>query len=249
MNSLAGKTALITGAGRGIGAAVAEALSALGANLVLAARGIDAIAALAGQLPNALAVPTDVADAAAVERLFAAARARFGRVDILVNNAATVEPIGRIADADPQLWAASLQANIAGQFFCARIALADLPDVVIVNVSSGAAARPQEGWSAYCAGKAALAMLTQSLHLEYGALGLRTYGFRPGVVDTEMQVLIRASGINPISRLPRESLQPATVPAQAIAWLCGADAADLAGQEVDIRDPAFRARIGVQPLP
>jgi NAD(P)-dependent dehydrogenase (short-subunit alcohol dehydrogenase family) len=248
MSILAGKTAIVTGGGRGIGAAAAEALSTLGANLVVAARGADAIASLAARLPNALAVPTDVADAEAVEKLFAAARARFGRVDILVNNAATVEPIGRIADADPQVWAASLQANIAGQFFCARAALADLPNVAIVNISSGAASRPLEGWSAYCAGKAALAMLTQSLHLEYAALGLRAYGFRPGVVDTEMQVLIRASGINPVSQLPRTSLQPASVPGQAIAWLCGLEAADLVGQEVDMRDAAFRARVGAPPL-
>jgi NAD(P)-dependent dehydrogenase (short-subunit alcohol dehydrogenase family) len=247
MNTLAGKTAIITGGGRGIGLAAAEALAALGANLVLAARGAEAIAAVAARLPNTLAVPTDVADAAAVGKLFAAARARFGRVDILVNNAATVEPIGRIADTDPIAWAASLQANIAGQFFCARAALADLP-LTIVNISSGAASRPLEGWSAYCAGKAALAMLTQSLHLEYGPLGLRVYGFRPGVVDTEMQVLIRASGLNPVSQLPRASLQPAGIPGQAIAWLCAHDAPDLIGQEIDLRDAAFRARIGAPAL-
>ncbi len=247
MSSLAGKTAIITGGGRGIGLAAAEALAALGANLVLAARSADAIAGVAARLPNAIAVPTDVADLDAVTTLFAAARARFGRVDILVNNAATVEPIGRVADADPRAWAASLQANIAGQFFCARAALADLP-LTIVNISSGAASRPLEGWSAYCAGKAALAMLTQSLHLEYGALGLRAYGFRPGVVDTEMQVLIRASGLNPVSQLPRASLQPATIPGQAIAWLCANDAPDLIGQEVDMRDPGFRARVGAPPL-
>ncbi len=248
MSSLAGKTVVVTGAGRGIGAAAVRSLADLGANLVLAARGADAIAALAATLPNALAVPADVSSFDACVSLFDAARARFGRVDALVNNAATVEPIGRIADADPQLWAASLQANIAGQFFCARAALADLPDVVVINVSSGAAARPMEGWSAYCAGKAGLAMLTQSLHLEYGALGLRCYGFRPGIVDTEMQVLIRASGINPVSQLPRASLAPASIPGQAIAWLCAHDAPDLAGQEVDIRDAAFRARAGVPPL-
>jgi NAD(P)-dependent dehydrogenase (short-subunit alcohol dehydrogenase family) len=245
--TLHGKTILVTGASRGIGAAAAEALSVLGANLVLAARSADAIAALAERLPNALAIPTDVGNLEDVQTLFTRARARFGRIDALVNNAGTLGPIGRIAEADPVVWAESLQANIAGQFYCARAALADLP-LVIVNVSSGAASRPQEGWSAYCAGKAGLAMLTQSLHLEYGARGLRAYGFRPGVVDTEMQVLIRASGLNPISQLPRESLAPPSLPAQAIVWLCANDAPDLAGQEVDIRDPAFRARLGLPPL-
>ncbi len=244
--TLQGKTIVVTGASRGIGAATAEALSALGANLVLAARSDDAISALAERLPSALAIATDVANLEDVQTLFTRGRARFGRIDALVNNAATLGPIGRIADADPVEWADSLQANIAGQFFCARAALADLP-LTIVNVSSGAADRPQEGWSAYCAGKAGLAMLTQSLHLEYGALGLRAYGFRPGVVDTEMHVLIRASGLNPISQLPRESLAPVALPAQAIAWLCANDAPDLAGQEVDIRDPAFRARVGLAP--
>jgi len=247
MTDLAGKTALITGAGRGIGEATAEALSARGARVVLAARSAEAVAAVAARLGNALAVPTDVADPAAVARVFAAARARFGRIDILVNNAATVAPIGRIADADPAAWAASLQANVAGQFFCVQQALADMAQGggIIVNVSSGAASRPQEGWSAYCAGKAGLAMLTASIHLEYAALGVQAYGFRPGVVDTEMQVLIRASGINPVSRLERASLAPASAPAQAIAFLCGGGAADLAGQEIDIRAPAFRARAGL----
>ncbi len=248
MSSLAGKTAVITGAGRGIGAATAEALAARGAHVVLAARSIGGIAALAAKLPGALAVTTDVGHQEDAEELIAAARARFGRVDILVNNAATVQPIGRIADTDPQVWADSLQANIAGQFFCARAALADLPGLVIVNVSSGAASRALEGWSAYCAGKAALAMLTQSLHLEYAAAGLKTYGFRPGVVDTEMQVQIRASGLNPVSQLPRASLAPASIPGDSIAWLCAEAPDDLAGQEVDIRDPAFRARCGAPPL-
>ena len=245
MTQLAGKTVVVTGAGRGIGAAAAEALAAMGANLVLAARSVQPLMDLAARLHGSLAVPTDVADADAVAALFGAARARFGRVDVLVNNAAIVEPIGRIGDTDPQTWAQSLQINIAGQFFCAQAALADAPGVVIVNVSSGAASRPLEGWSAYCAGKAALAMFTQSLQLEYGGHGVRAYGFRPGVVDTEMQVLIRASGLNPVSQLPRDSLAPASVPGRAIAWLCANPPEDLAGQEVDLRDPEFRSRAGI----
>ena len=108
---------------------------------------------------------------------------------------------------------------------------------MIVNVSSGAAHRPQEGWAAYCAGKAGLAMLTKCTHLEYGAQGVRVYGFAPGVVDTAMQGAIRASGINPVSTLRREDLAPTDQPAKAIAWLCTQAAAGLAGQELDIRDP------------
>ena len=248
MHSLTGKTAIVTGAGRGIGRAAAESLSALGANVVLVGRRVEPLAALAAHLPAALAIQADVAEPDAVATAFALARARFGRVDLLINNAATVEPIGRIAEIDSRAWAASLQANIAGQFFCIQELLDDLPDLVVVNVSSGAASRPLEGWSAYCAGKAALAMLTQSLHLEYGGLGMKAYGLRPGVVDTEMQVLIRASGINPVSQLPRASLQPPSVPGQAIAWLCAHAPDDWVGQEVDLRNPAMRARVGAPPL-
>jgi NAD(P)-dependent dehydrogenase (short-subunit alcohol dehydrogenase family) len=118
----------------------------------------------------------------------------------------------------------------------------------IVNISSGAAHRPQEGWSAYCAGKAGLAMLTRSIHLEYGTQGIRIFGFAPGVVDTDMQVAIRASGINPVSKLPRESLAPASEPARAIAWLCTPAADALAGQELDVRNPDLRAAVGLPPI-
>ena len=114
-----------------------------------------------------------------------------------------------------------------------------------MNVSSGAASRPLEGWSAYCAGKAGLAMLTRSLHLELGERGVRAYGLRPGVVDTDMQGVIRASGVNEVSRLRREELASVEGPARAIAYLCEPAAADLAGAEVDIRDGTFRGRAGV----
>ena len=90
----------------------------------------------------------------------------------------------------------------------------------IINVSSGAALRPLEGWSAYCAGKAGLAMLTRSIDLEHRAAGIRVFGFQPGTTDTDMQVTIRASGINLISKIPREQLTPVAHPARAIVYLC-----------------------------
>lgn len=98
---------------------------------------------------------------------------------------------------------------------------------VIVNLSSGAAHRALEGWTAYCVGKAALAMLTNSLALETRA---RVYGFSPGVVDTEMQSEIRASGLNEVSRLNRHDLSDPAEIARALAWLFTDEAADLAGQ-------------------
>ena len=115
----------------------------------------------------------------------------------------------------------------------------------IINLSSGAALRPQEGWSAYCTAKAGLAMLTRSIDLEHRAAGIRVFGFQPGTTDTDMQVIIRASGINPISRIPREQLTPVAHPAGAIVYLCTQEADDLAGTEFGLRDEDFRRRIGL----
>jgi NAD(P)-dependent dehydrogenase (short-subunit alcohol dehydrogenase family) len=171
--------------------------------------------------------------------------------DILVNNAAVIGPIGRILDISAEDWATSIDINLTSAFHATQRALAHMVAKgggTIVNISSGAAHRPQEGWSAYCAGKAGFAMLTRSIHLEYGDHGIRIFGFAPGVVDTDMQVAIRASGINPVSKLPRESLAPASEPAQAIAWLCTPGANVLAGQELDVRAPDFRAAAGLPPL-
>jgi NAD(P)-dependent dehydrogenase (short-subunit alcohol dehydrogenase family) len=116
----------------------------------------------------------------------------------------------------------------------------------IVNLSSGAARNAMEGWSAYCSGKAGLAMLTQCVAKEYGDRGIRAFGFAPGVVDTDMQVSIRASGINPVSQIPRENLAPPEEPGWAIAWLCTPEADALAGQEVDIRHESFRRAAGLE---
>ena len=115
----------------------------------------------------------------------------------------------------------------------------------IINVSSGAALRPQEGWSAYCAGKAGLAMLTRSIDLEHRAAGIRVFGFQPGTTDTDMQVTYAPRASILISKIPREQLTPVAHPARAIVYLCTTDADDLAGKEFSLRDEDFRRRIGL----
>jgi 3-oxoacyl-[acyl-carrier protein] reductase len=252
MQSLAGKVAIVTGASRGIGAAAALALGKAGASVMLAARDVAQIEANAQRINaaggKAAAMACDVADYAACQRLVRETTHRFGPLDVLVNNAGVIEPIGVVGATDPTQWARSIEINLIGAYYTIR---AVLPAMLergrgdIINVSSGAALRPQEGWSAYCASKAGLAMLTRSIDMEHRAAGIRVFGFQPGTTDTDMQVIIRASGINPVSRIPREQLTPVAHPARAIVYLCTKEADDLAGKEFSLRDEDFRRRIGL----
>ena len=93
--------------------------------------------------------------------------------------------------------------------------------------------------------KAGAAMLTRCAHVEEAANGLRIMGLSPGTVATDMQRAIKASGINPVSQMDFASHAPADAPAKAIAWLCSDGAAEFAGQEISLRDPDMRARIGL----
>ncbi|MCU0903710.1 MAG: SDR family oxidoreductase [Tabrizicola sp.] len=245
--TLAGKTALVTGGNRGIGLATVRALAEAGAAVHFTARSAANIAAAQRALGD---IPATGHHANMTDRLAMATLLGQG-FDILVNNAAVIGPIGHILDVPAEDWAGSIDINLTSVFHATQRALAGMVargGGTIVNISSGAAHRPQEGWSAYCASKAGLAMLTRSIHMEYGDKGIRVFGFAPGVVDTDMQGAIRASGINPVSKLPRESLAPPQEPARAIAWLCTPAADALAGQELDIRAPGLRAAAGLPPL-
>src|SRR5262249_46966523 len=115
----------------------------------------------------------------------------------------------------------------------------------IINVSSGAAYRPLEGWSAYCAAKAGLAMLTRSIKLETEGRGIRIFGFSPGTLDTEMQVKIRPSGMNMISQIPPANLSPVEHAVRGLLYLCDSASDDLIGEDASMRDEAFRKRIGL----
>lgn len=245
--NLHGKTALVTGGNRGIGLATVRALSEAGADVHFTARSAANIAAAQRDLGEAAATGhlADMTNRDAMTTLLDQG------FDILVNNAAVIAPIGRILDISAEDWARSIDINLTAVFHATQRALVHMVAKragTIVNISSGAAHRPQEGWSAYCAGKAGLAMLTRSVHLEYGDKGIRIFGFAPGVVDTDMQGAIRASGINPVSRLARESLSPPHEPAKAIAWLCTSFAESFSGQELDVRAPDLRAAAGLPPL-
>lgn len=246
---MTGKTVLITGASRGIGAAAGRVFAAAGAYVVLCARGGEAIGALAQDIgPKALAVPCDVSDYDQIASAVAQATDAFGGLDVLINNAGVVEPIAHLAQADPAGWAEAIDINLKGVFFGMRATLPVMEASgggTILTVSSGAAHGPTEGWSHYNASKAGAAMLTRCVHLENGKQGIRAMGLSPGTVATQMQREIKASGINRVSQLDWSDHIPADWPARALLWMCSQDADEFIGQEISLRDPDIRAKVGL----
>ncbi|MBA5777603.1 SDR family oxidoreductase [Stappia sp. F7233] len=252
MQDLSGKVALVTGASRGIGAATARAFADAGAAVVLAARSGAEIEGLAEEIRRAGGRSEvrvcDVSDYSQVEKAVYRATEVFGRLDFMINNAGVIDPIGPLIDSDPAEWSRATDINFKGVYNGLRAALPVMKAQgggVVVNVSSGAAQNPYEGWSHYCSAKAASLMLTRSAHLEMQGTGVRIVGLSPGTVATYMQKAIRASGINPVSQLdPSVHIDPSW-PGRAIAWLCTDDASDLAGVDVSLRDEAIRRRVGL----
>ena len=238
---------IVTGAAKGLGKAIAQTIVENGGRVVLVIRSSNAENAFGDA---AITVTRDVNAPDAAEAALSAAQERWGRVDGLVNNAGLIEPIASIAESDPDLWAKTIETNLVApyRFIRAFLATKSATPRRIVNISSGAAHRPLEGWNAYCASKAGLAMLTRSVHLEYGKENILAFGLTPGLVDTDMQGAIRASGINDVSRLPKSALRPAVEPARAVAYLLSGAGDDLAGGDVDIRDQGFRTRVGLPAL-
>lgn len=244
-----GKTVMVTGASRGIGKAAALAFSRAGANVVLLARSGEAIARIAGSIGTAaLAVPCDVSRYWEFEAAVRAAKDAFGSVDVLINNAGVIEPIAHLATSDPEGWGKAIDINLKGVYHGMRAVLPGMIEAgggTILTVSSGAAHNPVEAWSHYCASKAGAAMLTRMLDLENRGAGIRAMGLSPGTVATEMQREIKASGVNPVSRLDWSDHIPAEWPAEALLWMCSADADEYLGEEISLRDEAIRRRIGV----
>jgi NAD(P)-dependent dehydrogenase (short-subunit alcohol dehydrogenase family) len=245
METLNGKHAVVTGASRGIGLAIARALQAQGARLTLMARDPDALAAAARELGGAAAwQQVDVRDAASVNDAFA----RAGAADILVNNAgqAVSSPFLRL-DAD--MWQRMLDVNLTGAYHCIQAALPGMLDAGwgrIVNVASTAGLTGYRYVAAYCAAKHGLVGLTRALALELATKGITVNAVCPGYTDTDIVQdavanIVRKTGRseeqaraelaagNPQGRL----VQPEEV-AHAVAMLCMPAAAALNGQAIAV---------------
>lgn len=183
---LAGKVAVITGASRGLGAGLADALRARGMRLGLCARSEPV--GVAGEVCAAV----DVRDADAVRGFAERVARELGPIELWINNAGIVTPVAFARDLSGPELLAHLEVNLVGALHGAQALLGTrAADAVLINVSSGAALKGYAGWTAYCAGKAALDRLSECLALEEGGSGLRVLSVAPGVIDTDMQRTIR----------------------------------------------------------
>jgi len=245
---LAGHHAVVTGAGRGIGAAIAAGLAALGARITLMGRNLARLEERAAAMPGAQALACDVTDEAAVEQAFRRAASRLGVPDILVNNAGAAHsaPLAKTALSDFQ---AMLAVNLTGAFLCSRAvlpAMAAAGEGRIVNVASVAGLKGFAYVSAYCAAKHGLIGLTRALAVETAAKGVTVNAVCPGYTDTDMvadaveniSAKTGRSAADARTELVKANLQgrlirPEEV-AAAVTWLCLPDTAAITGQAIAV---------------
>ena len=189
---LKGKVALITGASQGLGRALALACAREGARVVINARSEDSIRPVAQEVESTgaevLALAADVSRGADVERLVGAATERFGRVDVLVNNAGLLGPRVAIAEYPEEEWRRVIDANLTGPFLVAKAVIPHMPEGgSIVNVVSGVSVEGRAEWGAYSVSKFGVEGLTQILASELQDRGIRVNAVDPGGMRTEMR--------------------------------------------------------------
>lgn len=250
---LLGRHAVVTGGGRGIGAAIADELGRLGADLTLLGRDTTRITTHAALLRErhgirALAIACDVADEASVTGAFGAAREAMGDAHILVNNAGQAAAAD-LADTSRETWDRMLAVNLTGTFLCTREVLPAMTaagDGRIVNVASTAGLRGYPKTAAYTAAKHGVVGLTRALALETARAGITVNAVCPSYTDTDMAAaavdnLVRALGKTEeearrmITRvIPRGSLIRPEEVAAAVGWLCSPAASGVTGQALAV---------------
>lgn len=198
---LHGKTAVITGGGRGIGAVIARAFAREGAKVLLASRTRAELEATAAQIEQAGGAvryaQADVSDRLDATRIVETALAAYGRVDILVNGAGVYGPIGPLAEVDVEEWLRAFATNVFGTFLCCH---AVLPHMMsrrcgkIINFSGGGATSPLPRFTAYGVSKTAVVRLTETLAEEVKPSNIQVNVIAPGMVDTRLQDHVLAAG-------------------------------------------------------
>ncbi len=195
MQELKDRVAVVTGASRGIGAGLVRAFLARGLRVAACARSAPDADQIPGEAPGLFFERADVAVAEDVGNFARTARERLGPLDLWVNNAGILEPMGMVRNLEPEAFARHMAVNLSGVLNGTRAFLGlchkEGRGGTLINVGSGASTSPYEGWGAYCAGKAAVDMLTRVTALEEARHGVRVFALAPGIIETGMQVRIR----------------------------------------------------------
>jgi 3-oxoacyl-[acyl-carrier protein] reductase len=190
---LQGKVSIITGAGRGIGNAIAKRFASEGSSLVLTSRSEKELNATLKEMLSigctAIAVPTDISVLSDVKRLISKTIEKFSKIDVLVNNAAILTPIGTIQKINTLQWENTLKVNLFGTFYCIK---ETIPYMVsqksgkIINLSGGGAFKPFPNFSAYSTSKAAIVRLTETIAEELKEYNIQVNAIAPGGIKTKM---------------------------------------------------------------
>ncbi len=249
MGELTGQAGIVTGAGRGIGRAMAQTLAEAGMEVAVAARTAAQVEETAALIEaaggKALAIPTDVTDAESVRSAVERTLEEFGRIDLLLNDAGSFNAIGPVWEVDPEQWWGDVTTNLFGSFLCAHKVL---PHMIergsgkIVNMSGGGSIIPFEFGSGYATSKAGILRLTDTLAMEAGPHGVDVYAMGPGLVLTAMTrlQLESAAGQQWFSRIgdwfDEGQGSPPTEAARVALWLATLPPGQLAGRVFDIRD-------------
>ena len=243
---LDGQVALVIGAGRGIGRAIALALSDAGAAVAVCARSQDQLTGVANQIAErkgrVLAVRCDVSRRPEVEDLVSTVEAAFGTVDLLVHSAAQPGPVGPLAATDPDDWWQTLEVNVRGPLYSAR---AVLPGMLrrgrgrIVNISSGLGFGTCPMLSAYVVSKAALYRLSESIAAETRGTGVAVFAINPGFVRTAMTEFGLSCGEPSVERwfegmFASNEDSPPEAAANLVAYLASGAADNLSGRNLDV---------------
>jgi 3-oxoacyl-[acyl-carrier protein] reductase len=232
---LTGKTAIVTGAGSGIGRAIALGLAAEGARVLVSDIDGARAEAVAGEIgEGAFAVACDVSDAGQVDAMVEAAAKRLGRIDILVNNAGRAAR-GFVAGQPVGEWDAVFAVNVRGTFLCSQAALRYMipqRSGRIVNTASGLGLRPSPGGAAYGASKAAIIHLTRSLALEVARYGITVNAFAPGVTDTPFWRAFRTQEDIDEALASGQVGQPEDL-VPTVVFLCGPGGREISGAIIE----------------
>ena len=249
MEHIKNKTLIITGASQGIGEATARLFAKLGANVALIARSKEKIKKISNDINlnggKSIAIQCDVSNQDEVENAIKLTLKSYNAIDILIGNAGIINPIQNIAEMDISDFDKVIDVNIKGVWYGIKAVLPHMKNGgTIITIGSGAASNALEGWSHYCTSKAAVHHLSACLDLEMRKDLIRALVLSPGTVATEMQKIIKKSGVNPVSKMNwSDHISPDWV-AKCLLWMCSDQADEYLGKVVSLREEKIRQKIG-----